>query len=231
MKTMPDILDETTPVIFSTVVSTVISTIVLSIVLSIPAFLLKMYYYSIELITGLYILLLVIVSYIFFFKKQMISTYIKRIRFIIVIILVLIPTIFFINYNPSHIISDLHIKIINTKSSEINLSNEGEFHIVTVKGARNEKVANEIAFTIDDPGKVELKTSNNSHPYSLRIPPNEELMVNAQIIKPERYLDFYQKDYYIYFTLYQTDNKELDTQGGLHFDKDTISNEYMPYKI
>ncbi len=230
MKSMPDILDETTPVIFSTVVSTVISTIVLSIVLSIPAFLLKMYYYSIELITGLYILL-VIVSYIFFFKKQMIPTYIKRIRFIIIIILVLIPTIFFINYNSSHIIPDLHIKIINTKSSEINLSNEGEFHIVTVKGARNEKVANEITFTIDDPGKVELKTSNNSHRYSLRIPPNGELMVNAQIIKPERYLDFYQKDYYIYFTLYQTDNKEVDTQGGLHFDKDTISNEYMLYKI
>lgn len=231
MKAQNYILNEAKPEIFTTVISTVISTVICTVIFAIPAFLLNMYYNRIELTALLYALLFLIATYILFLKKQSIPVYIKRNRFIILLVLILIPVISFVNYNSSNTIPDSHIKIVNTGSSEINLSNEGEFHIVTVRGARNEKVASEIYLTLEDPGKVELKTSGNNHPNSLKIPANGELMINAQIIKPERYLDFYQKDYYIYFTLYQTDNKELDTQGGLHFDKDAISNEYMIYKI
>lgn len=231
MKTQNDIFNEAKPEIVTTVVSTVISTVICTVIFAIPAFLLNVYYNKIELIALLYTLLFFVAIYILFQKKQSIPVYIKQNRFIILIVLILIPVISFVSYNSSHTIPNSHIKIINTRSSEIDLSSEGEFHIVTIKGARNEKIASEIYLTLEDPGKVKLKTSDNNHPNSLKIPPNGELMVNAEIIKPERYMDYYRKDYYIYFTLYQTDNKELDTQGGLHFDKEAISKEYMAYKI
>lgn len=211
MKTLIEVLNEAIPGILSTVISTLILLI------------LKIISNSIEIIVGLYLLFLVVVTYMLYSKQQCVPLYIKRARPIIVVTLIVVPLIFSFNYNSARTIPDLQIELINNGSEEIHISNRGGFYLTALRTPLSDQLV--------DAGKIKLKTSDKKYQDEFIIYPKGELIIYAQVINPVDYLALFKRgDIDMQLTLNQVDGKMI-TMQGIPFDRETFSTYCIPYEI
>lgn len=142
------------------------------------------------------------------------------------LIFFIISTTFFVqytvDYNSSQTIPDLQIILINNGSSEIHISNRGEFYLTVLRTLGSDQLV--------DSGKIRLKTSDNKYPEELIILPKEESVVYAQVINPVDYLALFQRGDIDIRLILNADGKMI-TIPGVPFDRETFLTYYIPCEI
>jgi amino acid transporter len=212
------LLRESLPRIISTLISTIILAFLGCIIFN----------FNIAIITGLYLLLLVVAIYVIFSRQQskinpniFLPRFSKRIRLFIVIILI-ISTIFIFqfirSYSSPYTIPDLQIKIINNGSNEIPIYDRGEFFLTVPETPLSD--------TIVASGRIKLKKFDDNSLYQteLVIPPKGELIVYAQVINPVEYRIFFERENADMRLILNQKNGKTLSRSGIPFDRNTFSN-------